>query len=238
MSSIVLKFTNRLLSKIDTPNEKITIVYRDETERGLVLRVSSSGTKIFYLYKKYKNQGLKIKIGPYPDLSVRDARKKARELKTLLAKDIDPREVKRKKYIEENEKRIKEKQDITFEELHNKYIEEYSKIYTEHWKQYAAKIYNHASQSLYSKKINKIEKNDIEKVFNNITKKKQYGGANQVLKGIQSIFNKAIKWGLIEKNPALGIEKHKMQARERRLTYDEIPKFLRVVKKDKSEIIK
>ncbi|KJV56888.1 hypothetical protein OCHUTO_0308, partial [Orientia chuto str. Dubai] len=36
MSSIVLKFTNRLLSKIDTPNEKITIVYRDETERGLV----------------------------------------------------------------------------------------------------------------------------------------------------------------------------------------------------------
>ncbi|KJV56920.1 hypothetical protein OCHUTO_0154 [Orientia chuto str. Dubai] len=37
MSSIVLKFTNRLLSKIETPSENT--VYRDENERGLVLRV-------------------------------------------------------------------------------------------------------------------------------------------------------------------------------------------------------
>ncbi|KJV57290.1 putative integrase [Orientia chuto str. Dubai] len=33
-------------------------------------------------------------------------------------------------------------------------------------------------------------------------------------------------------------EKHRMQARERRLTYDEMPKFLQVVKQEKSEIVK
>ncbi|KJV55642.1 phage integrase family protein [Orientia chuto str. Dubai] len=53
-----------------------------------------------------------------------------------------------------------------------------------------------------------------------------------------TVFNKAIKWGLIEQNPALGIERHKMQARERSLTYDEMPKFLQVVKQEKSEIVK
>ncbi|SPR10012.1 integrase [Orientia tsutsugamushi] len=51
-----------------------------------------------------------------------------------MANGIDPREVRRQQCMEENEKRIKERErkakDITFKELNNKYIEEYSKIYT------------------------------------------------------------------------------------------------------------
>ncbi|KJV75734.1 integrase [Orientia tsutsugamushi] len=35
------------------------------------------------------------------------------------------------------------------------------------------------------------------------------------------MFNKAKKWGLIENNPTIGIEQHKLQARERCLSYDE-----------------
>ncbi|WP_445668616.1 Arm DNA-binding domain-containing protein [Orientia tsutsugamushi] len=38
---------------------------------------------------------IKIKIGAFPDLSIKEARKKAIELKKLMAKGIDPREVKR-----------------------------------------------------------------------------------------------------------------------------------------------
>nr|WP_284524862.1 site-specific integrase [Orientia tsutsugamushi] len=50
-----------------------------------------------------------------------------------------------------------------------------------------------------------------------------------MLATLRTIFNKAIKWGLIENNPTLGIEKHKMQARERRLSYDEIGRFVQVL---------
>ncbi|KJV88744.1 Arm DNA-binding domain-containing protein [Orientia tsutsugamushi] len=71
-------------------------------------------------------------IGVFPDLSIKEARKIARELKTLMAKGIDPREVKRQQQIEENEKRIKERQEITLKELCYKYIEEYAKIYIIH----------------------------------------------------------------------------------------------------------
>ncbi|SPR06025.1 integrase [Orientia tsutsugamushi] len=53
-----------------------------------------------------------------------------------MANRIDPREVRRQQQIEENEKRIKSRQDITFKQLHDKYIEEYSKIYTINWKEY------------------------------------------------------------------------------------------------------
>ncbi|WP_445668655.1 integrase arm-type DNA-binding domain-containing protein [Orientia tsutsugamushi] len=38
---------------------------------------------------------MKIKIGVFPDLSIKEAIKKAIELKTLMANGIDPREVKR-----------------------------------------------------------------------------------------------------------------------------------------------
>ncbi|KJV79980.1 hypothetical protein OTSUT76_2055 [Orientia tsutsugamushi str. UT76] len=75
-------------------------------------------------------------IGVFPDLSIKEARKIARELKRLMAKGIDPREVKRQQQMEENEKRIKERErkanNITFKELCYKYIEEYAKIYIIH----------------------------------------------------------------------------------------------------------
>ncbi|KJV53609.1 putative integrase [Orientia tsutsugamushi str. Gilliam] len=57
-----------------------------------------------------------------------------------MANGIDPREVKRQQQIEENENRIKERQEITFKELCYKYIEEYSKIYTTNWKKYADRV--------------------------------------------------------------------------------------------------
>ncbi|SPR14144.1 integrase [Orientia tsutsugamushi] len=61
-----------------------------------------------------------------------------------MAKGIDPREVRHKQYIEENEKCIKERErkakEITLEELHNKYIEEYSKVYTINWNGSTARI--------------------------------------------------------------------------------------------------
>ncbi|WP_252831344.1 tyrosine-type recombinase/integrase [Orientia tsutsugamushi] len=52
------------------------------------------------------------------------------------------------------------------------------------------------------------------------------------------MFNKAKKWGLIENNPTLGIELHKLQARERRLSYDEIGRFLQVLCGEKNTLIR
>ncbi|BAG40462.1 putative integrase [Orientia tsutsugamushi str. Ikeda] len=171
-------------------------------------------------------------IGVFPDLSIKEARKIARELKRLMAKGIDPREVKRQQQMEENEKCIKERErkanDITFKELCYKYIEEYAKIYIIHWQKDAARIYNYGKQ-LFLKKINEVKRNDIQQIFNDISKKGKYATANLILLTLRTIFNKAKKWGLIENNPTLGIEQHKLQARERRLSYDEMGRFLHVL---------
>ncbi|BAG40974.1 hypothetical protein [Orientia tsutsugamushi] len=84
--------------------------------------------------------------------------------------------------------RKRKAKEITLEELHNKYIEEYGKIYTINWQSNAARIHNYGKQ-LYSKKISKIQRNDIDQIFNDITKEKKYGTANQFLvKNLSSIF--------------------------------------------------
>ncbi|WP_371222538.1 tyrosine-type recombinase/integrase [Orientia tsutsugamushi] len=175
---------------------------------------------------------IKIKIWEFPYLSIKEAIKIARELKTLMAKGIDARTVKRQQQIEENEKRLKERErkanDITFKELCYRYIEEYAKIYTINWEEYTDRVHTYA-QSLYGKKISQIRMSDIQQIFNDISKEGKYATANALLATLRTIFNKAIKWGLIENNPTLGIEQHKMQARERRLSYDEMSKFLHVL---------
>ncbi|QES96807.1 site-specific integrase [Orientia tsutsugamushi] len=77
--------------------------------------------------------------------------------------------------------------------------------------------------------MREIKRNDIQQIFNDISKEGKYATANLLLATLRTMFNKAIKWGLIENNPTLGIEKHKMQARERRLSYDEMGRFLQVL---------
>ncbi|BAG41055.1 putative integrase [Orientia tsutsugamushi str. Ikeda] len=229
MESIILtlKLTDKLIRKIKIPTERTSTI-KDKIEPGLQLRISRSGRKTCSFEKKFRKEGIKMTIGVFPDLSIKEARKKARELKRLMAKGIDPREEKRQQQIAEDEKRLKARQDITFKELCYKYIEEYAKIYTIYWQKDTARIHNYA-KPLFLKKISDIKSNDIEQIFNDISKDGKYATANQFLITLSSIFNKAIKWELIDRNPTLKIDKHKMQARERRLSYDEMSKFLHVL---------
>ncbi|KJV71493.1 tyrosine-type recombinase/integrase [Orientia tsutsugamushi] len=225
--SLTLKLTDKLIRKIKIPTERTSTI-KDKIEPGLQLRISQTGRKTWSFEKKFRKEGIKMTIGVFPDLSIKEARKKARELKRLMAKGIDPREAKRQQQIAEDEKRLKARQDITFKELCYKYIEEYAKIYTIYWQKDTARIHNYA-KPLFLKKISDIKSNDIEQIFNDISKDGKYATANQFLITLSSIFNKAIKWELIDRNPTLKIDKHKMQARERRLSYDEMSKFLHVL---------
>ncbi|SPR14719.1 integrase [Orientia tsutsugamushi] len=101
----------------------------------------------------------------------------------------------------------------------------------------AARIYNYG-KLLFLKKINVVKRNDIQQIFNDISKEGKYATANLLLATLRTIFNKAIKWGLIENNPTLGIEQRKLQARERCLSYDEMGRFLEVLCRETTPLIR
>src|SRR5688500_2074275 len=114
-------FTKDLLLKIQCPDTKQQ-VYKDTTERGLILIASYGSSKTFYLAKQVREKYRRIKIGRFPELSIADARIKANELKTLIAKNIDP--------MEEKAKLSKE---MTFKGLFEKYTDEHSKYHIKKW---------------------------------------------------------------------------------------------------------
>src|SRR4051812_24356566 len=67
---------------------------------GLGLRVTETGSKMFYLYRRVpgRNSPVKIKIGPSPGMSIDQARTAAARLNTEIFAGVDPvekREVER-----------------------------------------------------------------------------------------------------------------------------------------------
>ncbi|WP_371218421.1 Arm DNA-binding domain-containing protein [Orientia tsutsugamushi] len=91
--SLTLKLTNKLLRKIKIPTER-TLIIQDKIEPGLKLRISPTGRKTWSFEKKSRKEGIKMTIRVFPDLSIKEARKIARELKRLMTNGIDSREVK------------------------------------------------------------------------------------------------------------------------------------------------
>ena len=73
------------------PEGKRTYVY-DTLTRGLCIGVTPRGTKSFYLYRKIEGRADRIRIGPYPDLTIEAARGKAAEYNAMIAKGINPRD--------------------------------------------------------------------------------------------------------------------------------------------------
>ncbi len=224
MSVKSLLFTKEVLSEIEAPKVKRN-VYKDTKEKGLLLIVSYGGSKVFYLGKVINKKYNRIKIGSFPSLSVTEARAKAIELKNNLAKGYNPMEAKKKVSNE-----------LTFKELYDKYLNEYSKINNKRWKDHAA-IVERQAKCFYPIKISNIQKADIQDVFNNLTKTGKYV-ANRFLGILSPIFNKAIEWELLQSNPVIGIKKHKEQSRDRYITTEEAPRFFQVLEEEKNQLMK
>ncbi|WP_064644292.1 Arm DNA-binding domain-containing protein [Orientia tsutsugamushi] len=92
--TLTLKLTDKLIRKIKIPTERTSII-QDKIEPGLKLRISPTGRKTWsFEKKKFRKEGIKMTIRVFPDLSIKEARKIARELKRLMTNGIDSREVK------------------------------------------------------------------------------------------------------------------------------------------------
>ncbi|WP_342638150.1 tyrosine-type recombinase/integrase [Orientia tsutsugamushi] len=119
--------------------------------------------------------------------------------------------------------------------MHVKYTE-YSSLYHKNWKRTAERIKIYAA-FLYNKKISEITKEDIQKIFDEITARKHYVTANNILMNLSPIFNKAIEWGLIDKNPVHGIKRHKQESRSRYVTNEEMKRVMKVLaEKENSQL--
>ncbi len=62
----------------------------DNKIRGLLIRITSNGTKSFTVYRRVNGKPQRVKLGRYPDMSIEQARRRAQKMLSLMADGIDP----------------------------------------------------------------------------------------------------------------------------------------------------
>ncbi|HBQ61264.1 MAG TPA: hypothetical protein DD671_17015 [Balneolaceae bacterium] len=82
------KLTNAFIKNIKAPKKRTE--YYDTIVSGLILRVTKTGHKSFAQRYWYDEKSKQLTIGKYGEISLAEAREKARELKVLVNEGIDP----------------------------------------------------------------------------------------------------------------------------------------------------
>mgnify|MGYP003386018194 CR=1 FL=1 len=221
MTTYRINFTKTELLKITPPRVAdskkgkggVYDTYYDTREKGLVLIVSNGGAKTYYLYSKVNGRPERIKLGAFTDISVEEARKKAAGYRGDIAGGENPQEEKRAF-----------RQEATFKELFDEFMERYSKKEKKSW-QYDEREVNKFLSYWFNRKISSISTQEIQKLHERIRDENGLYQANRVLERIKAMYNKGIEWGWRGSNPASIIRKFKETTRDRFLQPHELPYF-------------
>lgn len=85
--------------------------YRDIEQRGLALRVTAAGNRAYVYEGKLAGKNIRVTIGDPVNMSIKDARAKAAEIRLMILQGRDPREVKAERTAADTAKREKARAD-------------------------------------------------------------------------------------------------------------------------------
>ncbi len=161
---------------------------RDQKTNGLHVRVSTTGAKVFYTMVRPNGSRKRIKIGPYPVVSLADARRKAME----IARDVELGEF-------DKTPDIPVETAPTLGEAIPQFIELYAKPRNKDWKRTQSVL--HKFDGLKNRPIDQIKRQDVNKVLDDIIANGTPTRANRALSAIKKLMNWYVMRGDIETSP-------------------------------------
>jgi integrase len=206
-----------------TGNAHPRLEVADKKVRGLILRVTPSGTKTFGVYKwmKAADRPVRATIGTYPDVSIEEARKRAHEILSEIASGKSPSDLLREK-----------RSEMSLAAFFIEYLDQHAKPFKKSWRADISMFERYVNRpsgglTLGKTKLSAVAKSDVTALITRIGKKNPTT-ANRVLALISSVFGRAREWGYFEgQNPASGIKRFKETSRDRFLQEEEMARFLR-----------
>src|SRR5215213_3444014 len=85
-----LSLTSKLVDNAPLPRDRKSVEYFDHRMPGLVLRVSSRGTKSWNAIYRHQGRARRLTIGRYPIITLDDARARARDALCEVSRGVDP----------------------------------------------------------------------------------------------------------------------------------------------------
>jgi integrase len=210
-----LNFTQASIANIPSPLERIE--YKDAKQGSFQLRVSPSGDKVFYIYRRVRGAGsgvaaARIKIGSFDSLSLADARAEFKRLDSLCEQGIDPRESAKEKQAE----------SVLLSQAYKEYIASRKEV--KHTLRNYDSLYRTYLEKYSNKQLASINRKLVEKLYLDIESDSQAEGTKRLLRAIfnfaKNEYLKADGTSYFPDNPT-GIIKHKRLTRHvgRKTTY-------------------
>lgn len=208
-------FTEVFLNNLKCETKRYEI--GDTKVTALFIRVNRK-SKTFFARKRIEKNIRYFVLGDYPQMTLKDARKKAID----FISDIEENEEElRKKNKENNLPSVK-----TF--FYEVYLPRHAqRMMSEKSKNYVEMSYRkYVDKYIGFKRLDNVTREDIERIQSealDISKQT----SNHVLVMLKTVFNKAVEWRYLMFNPCLGVKKFPTQARSRFLRPDELSRFFK-----------
>jgi integrase len=228
MTNNHLIFTSKFIENLRFPtsSRSTKAFYYDLKTRGLAIYVTASGVKTFFVSRRVHGKPERIILGRSSEISLEQARDKALIINAQIADGHNPQEKKRAV-----------RNDMTFGELWEMYLERHAKLNRSSWK-HDADRHRLYLQCWKEKKLCYITSHMIRELHQDIGSEKGMVTANHVHALIRLMFNKAIEWGWDKPNPAYAVKRFKTPSRERFLGVTEMKTFLEALENEPSETIR
>jgi integrase len=227
-------FTAKKLESMEP--ESIRKDYWDKSLKGFVLRISPDGSKVFSVYYRIGGKQRRKTIGPYPLLSLADAREIARADLELVRQGIDPTEEQKRREAAEVALRAA---GFKFRSMAAQYIEEYAKINKKSWGEDQRLLDRLLLPEFGDRNAKDITRSEIRTFLRTLAAKTPVQ-ANRTLACIRKIFSWAIKEEVVEleANPATNISAPggRYKPKERALEDSEIKRLWIDLEKDSNPV--
>lgn len=139
-----MQWTKQNLAQVTLPEGKRKLVLTDPTTKGLVLEVREQ-SKSFYLRYTFDGRQRMLSLGPYPTLSINDARRIAEDLKRKVYMGEDPLA-----------KKTTWRNCPTFNQFFDEVYEPFSKVHHKRNKEILSLYRNHVGKRFGTKRMGDI----------------------------------------------------------------------------------
>ena len=223
------RFTMRRIADIpkhEKASRSREMEYSDEEVVGLRLLVSKNGRKFFHLRYRFDGRKRVIRIGEFPSTTLQDARRGANEYKNMVSQGVDP--------MAERDKRT---DVMTFQEFAENEYMPYAKANKKSWRDDQYKLNTDMIPTLGKLPLTSVTTRDIELYRARIKVRNTPSTANRHHALLSKMFNLAIQWQFLEKNPCKGVQKYKESGnKERYLDTEEIARFTEALKNNANRV--
>ena len=205
-------------------------VHWDDQIPGFGVRIYPTGKKAFVLSYRARGRKRLMVLGRYgADLTLEEARTRARKERVKVRDGVDPLEEKRAA-----------SQGRSLGELIEAYVERHAKVHKKTWLTDKQRLDRHVPAAWKSRRADAIKREDIAELHDKIGRRWPYA-ANRLQEILRMMFSLARIWHFVDENapnPAQGIVRFKEQKRKRWVTPEEVPHLVRSIDEENNVYVR